>query len=170
MTLAFTERPAWEHQLMVWTFSGCSACWGSAPGSRMACRATLLPERMNSYLSDCHLHRGFASWQTMLNASHSLSCREATVYNNVCAFARLNVISVLSRHIVFFYCLAGISKISTGSAPACLGAMCYYLLCGRLWFCCLVGCCIILHWGHCQVFLKKLHKSWRMLFLLMSVW
>lgn len=90
---------------MVWTFSGCSACWGSAPGSRMACRATLLPERMNSYLSDCHLHRGFASWQTMLNASHSLSCREATVYNNVCAFARLNVISVLSRHIVFFLLL-----------------------------------------------------------------
>lgn len=150
---------------MVATFPGCKACWGSALGSEMTRQATLLPKRINSYLSDCHFHSSFASWQSMLIAEHSLSCLEATVCNNVWPFARLSVILVrrrVSHHIVLL--LGRHLKISTESATVRLEAIyCYYLACGRLGFCCLVGC----HWGHCQIFFRIFPKKLKNILLLM---
>lgn len=108
---------------MARTFPGCcKACWGSALGNRMTRQATLLPKRIKKHLSDCHLHSSFASWQTMLIASHSLSCREATVYNSVWLFAWLSVIVMLGGvpPYCFFSCLAGIWNYLQNSLQSAL--------------------------------------------------
>lgn len=130
---------------MVTTTPGCKACWGSALGSKMTREATLLPKRINSYQSDCHLYSSSAPWQTMLIAQHSLSCLEATVCDHFWLFVRLSVILPLRRvfrHIVFL--LGRHIELSTEFAQVCLEAMHYYLVSGRLRCCCVVGWHIIL--------------------------